>query len=188
MYSLKNLFRDEQRRVLTEVLQSTVEHASTVYRQMYEDEAPMLRFLSDCGLPIPAELKATAEVALNGLLQGALSTPELDLSVIQGLLEELMVAKIPLDTKGLEITLRRNIEATAERFIDDPKNLPRLAKFRELVAAARSLPFPLVLWQVQNRCYELLQQLYPQMLQDGETRWVAAFRELAALLSLRVEE
>jgi alpha-amylase/alpha-mannosidase (GH57 family) len=182
MYSLKNLFREEQRKVLAEALESTVEHSSAVYRQMYEEQAPLLRFLSDCGVPIPGELKATAEVALNGLLRQALAAPELDLAVIQGLLEEIRIAQILLDQAGLEITLRRNLEKGTERFLEDPKNLPRLAKFRETVAAACSLPFPLILWQVQNRCYEILQQLYP-----GDARWSAEFRELAGLLSLRVE-
>jgi hypothetical protein len=182
MYSVKNLFRDEQRKVLTEVLESTVEHSSSVYQQMYEDQAPLLRFLNDCGVPIPSELKATAEVALNALLRQALAAPELDLAMIQGLLEEIRIAQIVLDQAGMEMTLRRNIEKGAERFLEDPKNLPRLAKFRESVAVARSLPFPLILWQVQNRCYEILQKVYP-----GESRWSAEFKELAGLLSLRVE-
>ena len=187
MYSLKNLFRDEQRKVLTEALESTVENASSVYRQMYEEQAPLLRFLSDCGMPIPNELKATAEVALNGLLRQALGSPELDLTAIHSLLEEIRIAQIPLDRDGLEITLRRNIEKGAERFLEDPKNLPRLAKFRETVAAARSLPFELILWQVQNRCYEILQRLYPHTPRHGDAKWRAEFKELAGLLSLRVE-
>jgi hypothetical protein len=187
MYTLKNLFHDEQRKVLTEALESTVEHSSAVYRQLYEEQAPLLRFLVDCGMPIPNELKATAEVALNGLLRQALAAPELDLAIIQGLLEEIRIAQISLDQAGLEITLRRNIEQGAERFLEEPKNLPRLAKLRETVAAARSLPFPLVLWQVQNRCYEILQRVYPSMPGGGESRWSKEFRELAGLLSLRVE-
>jgi alpha-amylase/alpha-mannosidase (GH57 family) len=187
MYSLKNLFRDEQRKVLTEALESTVEHAGSVYRQLYEEQAPLLRFLGDCGMPIPNELKAAAEVALNGLLRQALAAPELDLAIIQGLLEEIRIAQISLDQAGLEITLRRNIEQGAERFLADPKNLPGLAKLREMVAAARTLPFPLVLWQVQNRCYEILQRVYPSMPGGGESRWSKEFKELAGLLSLRVE-
>jgi alpha-amylase/alpha-mannosidase (GH57 family) len=187
LYSLKNLFRDEQRKVLTEVLESTLEHSSSVYRQMYEDQSPLLNFLSDCGMPIPHELKATAEVALNGLLRQALAVPELDLAVIQGLLEEIRIAQIPLDQAGLEITLRRNVENGAERFLEDPRNLPRLAKFRETVEAALTLAFPLVLWSVQNRCYEVLQKVYPHMLGNGESRWSSEFKELAGLLTLRVE-
>jgi alpha-amylase/alpha-mannosidase (GH57 family) len=182
MYSLKNLFREEQRKVLAEALESTLEQASAVYRQMYEEQAPLLGFLNDCGMPIPSELKATAEMALNGLLRQALAAPELDLAVIQGLLEEARIAQILLDQTGLEITLRRNVENGARLFLEDPKNLPRLAKFRGTVAAARSVPFPLILWQAQNLCYEILKKCYP-----GESRWNEEFRELAALLSLRVE-
>ena len=187
MYSLKNLFRDEQRKVLTEVLQSTVEHSSSVYREMYEDQAPLLSFLSDCGIPIPKELQATAEAALNGLLREALAAPELDLSAIYNLLEEIRIAQINVDRTGLEMILRRNVEKGAERFFEDPKNLTRLTKFREMVAAARTLPFPLVMWQVQNRCYELLQRVYPHMLGSHDSRWKTEFKELAGLLSLRVE-
>jgi alpha-amylase/alpha-mannosidase (GH57 family) len=192
-YSLKNLFRDEQRKVLTEVLESTVEHSFSVAREIYEDEAQLLRFMSDCGIPIPRELKAAAEVALNGLLRQALAAPELDQSAIQGLLEEMRIAGIPLDQAGLEIVLRRNLEKGADRFFEDPRNLARITKFCENLVAARSLPFPLVLWSVQNRCYEVLQKIYPQVHEKAardkaDARWVAQFQELAALLSLRVTE
>jgi hypothetical protein len=178
---------------LTEVLESTVEHSFSVAREIYEDEAQLLRFMSDCGIPIPRELKAAAEVALNGLLRQALAAPELDQNAIQGLLEEMRIAGIPLDQAGLEIVLRRNLEKGADRFFEDPRNLARITKFRENLVAARSLPFPLVLWSVQNRCYEVLQKIYPQVQEKAardktDARWVAQFQELAALLSLRVGE
>jgi alpha-amylase/alpha-mannosidase (GH57 family) len=185
-YSLKNLFRDEQRKVLTEVLESTLEHSFSVAREMYEDQAPLLRFMSDCGIPIPRELQAAAEVALNGLLRQALAAPELDETAIQGLLEEIRIAGIPLDRNGLEIVLRRNLEKEADRFFEDPGNLGRLTKFRDNLVAARSLPFPLVLWSVQNRCYEVLQKVYPRELSDA--RWAEQCRELAGLLALSVSE
>jgi hypothetical protein len=182
-YSLKNLFRDEQRKVLGEVLESTVEHSFNVAREIYEDEAQLLRFMSDCGIPVPRELKAAAEVALNGLLRRALAAPELDHTAIQGLLEEMRIAGIPLDQDGLEIVLRRNIENGAERLFEDSRNLARLMKFRENLAQARSLPFPLVLWSVQNRCYEVLQTIHDK----SHSRWREQLLELARVLSLRVE-
>jgi alpha-amylase/alpha-mannosidase (GH57 family) len=190
-YSLKNLFRDEQRKVLTEVLESTVEHSFSVAREMYEDQAQLLHFMSDCGIPIPRELKAAADVALNGLLRQALAAPDLDQTVIQGLLEEMRIAGIPLDQGSLEIVLRRNLEKGADRFFEDPVNLARLTRFHENLVAARSLPFALVLWSVQNRCYEVLQKFYPQIREKAahdkaDAHWVAQFQELAGLLALRV--
>jgi len=192
-YSLKNLFRDEQRKVLTEVLESTVEHSFSVAREIYEGQAQLLRFMSDCGIPIPRELKAAAEVALNGLLHQALAAPELDKAAIQGLLEEMHIAGIPLDQGGLEIVLRRNLERGADLFFEDPRNLARLAKFRDNLIAARALPFRLVLWSVQNRCYEVLQKVYPGVRENGrneedDAAWFAQYRELAALLSLSVTD
>ena len=187
VYSLKNLFRDEQRKVLNEVLESTVEHSFSVAREIYKEEAQLLRFMNDCGIPIPRELKAAAEVALNGLLRQALTAPQLDRSAIETLLEEMRIAGIPLDQSGLEIVLRRSLEKAADLFFDDPKNLTELARFRENLIAARALPFPLVLWSVQNRCYEVLQKIYPQM-HENDARWTEQFRELAGLLSLSVPE
>jgi alpha-amylase/alpha-mannosidase (GH57 family) len=190
-YSLRNLFRDEQRKVLAEVVGSTVEHSFSVARMIYEEEAELLRFMSDCGIPLPRELRAAAEVALNGLLHQALAAPALDRDAIEGLLDEMRIAGIPLD-QGLEIVLRRNLEKAADRFFEDPLNLPGLIQFRENLVAARSLPFEIVLWSVQNRCYEVLQKVYPQMLErdahaKSDARWLAQFRELAGLLQLRVE-
>jgi alpha-amylase/alpha-mannosidase (GH57 family) len=182
-YSLKNLFRDEQRKVLTEVLESTVEHSFSVAREIYEAEAQLLRFMSDCGIPIPRELKAAAEVALNGLLRQALSAPELDLPTIQNLLDEMRIAGISLDQASLEIVLRRNLEQCAARFFEDPHNFALLTTFRDNLVAASSLPFPLVLWSVQNRCYDLLQKLDPH----ADPQWLAECRALAALLQLATE-
>jgi hypothetical protein len=179
-YSLKNLFRDEQRKVLTEVLESTLEHSFTVAREIYEDEAQLLRFMSDCSIPVPRELKAAAEVALNGLLRQALGASELDRSAIQNLLEEMRVAGISLDQAALEIVLRRNLEKQAARFFEDPKSAALLAGLRENLEAARSLPFPLVLWSVQNRCYELLRTIGP----EADPDWAAQCRELGTLLDL----
>jgi hypothetical protein len=196
-YSLRNLFRDEQRKVLTEVLESTVEHSFSLAREIYEEQAELLRFMSDCGVPLPRELKAAAEVALNGLLHKALAAPALDRPAIQALLDEMRIAGIHLDQSSLEIVLRRNLEKAAEIFFADPQNLPALIQFRGNLVVARALPFPVVLWSVQNRCYEVLHKIYPQ-LQERRLRenhgqdkagahWLAQFRELAGLLQLRVE-
>jgi alpha-amylase/alpha-mannosidase (GH57 family) len=182
-YSLKNLFRDEQRKVLTEVLESTVDHAFTLAREIYEDQAQLLRFMNDCGIPVPRELKAAAEVALNGLMRQALATPELDQNTLQSLLEEMRVAGIALDQAGLEIVLRRNLERSAASFFEDPNNLALLTRLRDNLIAAGSMPFPLVLWAVQNRCYELLQNLDS----NADPHWLKACRDLAGLLQLRAE-
>jgi hypothetical protein len=183
-YSLKNLFRDEQRKVLKEVLESNVEVSEASYQHMYDPQVPLLRFLSDCGVPIPAALRATAEIALNGRLRRALDTADLNLLAVQALLEEVRTAGIPLHKPELEMVLRRNLEHTARQFFDNPRSLDVLRKLRQEVEAARTLPLPLELWSIQNHAYAVRERVYPAMKGRAEASWRGEFDRLCELLHL----
>jgi alpha-amylase/alpha-mannosidase (GH57 family) len=185
-YSLKNLFRDEQRQVMGEVIEATLADSEASYRQMYAQQAPLLRFMSDCRIPIPKEMKATAEVALNDLLRHALKTEVLDLSDIHGLLEEVQVAGVPLHLEALEMILRRNLEKSCREFYDNPRDLAALRQCRESVEAAKTLPLPLVLWSIQNHCYAVLERIYPEMKAQDQQEWRDEFEQLCGLLSILV--
>ena len=185
-YSLRDLFRDEQRRVLNEVIKTTLDDMEAFYRQTYENQAPLIRFLHDCHIPIPNEMRDNARVALNDLLRHALAAPQLDGALIKNLLAQIPVAGASLDTALLEITLRRNLERTCESFFNQPRDLAALRKCRESVQAAQGVPLPLVLWAVQNRTYAVLQTLYPEMKEANEQDWLAEFDQFAQLLGIRL--
>jgi len=187
VYSLKSLFKDEQRKVVNEILKPILEKVEASERELYENEAPLLRFMRECNIPIPKELKVTAEFAVNSLLKRALEDGGLDLERVQNLLEDVQGIDAPLDQAALEITLRRNLERKAEAFLANPRDVDALRELRESVAIAKSLPLPLVLWSVQNRSWEILQKVYPEMKQNGESEWTAEFEQLGQLLSLRID-
>jgi Fe-S oxidoreductase len=42
------------------------------------------------------------------------------------------------------------------------------------------------LWSLQNHCYSVLEKVYPQMGEKGESEWVGEFEQLAALLRLKL--
>jgi hypothetical protein len=187
VYSLKSLFKDEQRKVVNEILKPILERVEDSQRELYENEGPLLRFMRECYIPIPKELKVTAEFAVNSLLKRTLEDGGLDLEHVQNLLEDARGIDAPLDQATLEITLRRNLERKAEAFLGNPRDLTALRELREYVAIAKSLPLPLILWSVQNRCWEILQKVYPELKQNGAFEWTAEFEQLAQLLSLRIE-
>ena len=191
-YSLKDLFRDEQRKVVDEILKSTLREAESAYRQLYDNHAPLLRFLVSCQIPLPREMRTTAEYAINSLLRSCFASDELDFDRTNNLLEEARIADVKLDTTTLEFTLRRTVERLSDRFFAAPLDIPLLVKFDDAITGARQLPFPLVLWSIQNKCYEILQNRYPDIMKQAgsgdETArtWVAHFRHLGEQLSLKV--
>jgi len=172
--------------VMHEILKPALKAAEVAKRQLYETQAPLLRFMSDCHIPIPKAMRMTAELALNGMLRRALEESDLNLEQIQGLLEDIRLAQAPLDEAVLEIQLRRNLERNSESFFENSRDLSQLSKLREMVEAAKSLPLPLVLWSMQNYCYDVLKKVYPEMKERGEQEWTAQFEQLAALLDLKV--
>jgi len=166
-YSVRSLFRDEQRKTLDLILSATLEEAETLYRQIYEHRAPMMRFLTALHIPLPKAFQSAAEIVLNGYLRRAFEQEEIDTERINGLLETGKVEGISLDNATLEFAFRKNIERMAERFAAEPTE----AHLRQLDTAAsllRSLPFTVDLWKVQNVYYGMLKNVYPKMRENKE--------------------
>ena len=192
-YSLKSLFRDEQRNILSDILISTLDEAEAVYRQLYEHHAPLMRFLADLRTPLPKAFRTTAEYALNSHLRRAFSADELDIPRVRSLLEEARIGGVDLDATTLEFTLRKTIERMAERLRDNPTDLNDLQSLHEAVELLGILPFAVTLWAVQNVGYDVLQSTYKEMSEraeagdeDGAT-WIEHFRAIAQTLSLRID-
>jgi alpha-amylase/alpha-mannosidase (GH57 family) len=192
-YSLTSLFRDERRRILDIILESTLADAEAIYRQIYETNAPLMRFLKDSGTPVPIALCTAVEVVLNADLRRAFENEEFSPEHIDPLLEESRSEGISLDEDTLEYALRGSLERIAQRFIASPTELGLLEKLHEGVGMLPTLPFQVNLWRVQNTCYDLLETVYPEFKAradqgDEKARQLLDhFTALSQKLSLRVE-
>jgi hypothetical protein len=191
-YSLKSLFRDEQRKILYLMLENTLKEAEAAYRQLYEYHAPMMHYLKDLGVPAPKALSAAAELALNIALRRAFENEEMDPELIQSYLNETKEEGISLDAEILEHTLRRSLESMADRFAADPTDISILQNLETAVGILESLPFKLNLRRIQNTFYTMLQSSYPEFKARSEQgdpdsrEWVAHFLRLGDRLSVRI--
>lgn len=192
IYSLKSLFKDEQRKLLDLILQSTIVEAESAYRGVYEHHAPLMRFLHGLRLPIPRIFQHAAGVALNSMLRQAFAARPLELERIRTLIEEAKVAGAELDHTTLEFALRKRIERLSDLLYAEPQDLDALQRLDDVLGLQEDLPFTLVLWSIQNKCYEVLLNTYPEMVARARTKdpeaaqWVESFQSLGAKLHLLV--
>ncbi len=190
--SLKQLFRDEQRRILRIILESTRGEAEKALRHIHERELPLMRFLADVGSPLPRVFRATAEFVINADLRRALGAERLDVPGLSALLEEAARERVPIDAETLEYLLGQRLEQFARDFAEEPGKLPRLETLRQAVDLARRFPFPVRLWPVQNALWRSLQREYAPMLERAESgvpaarAWLKSVTALAERLSVRV--
>jgi len=161
-FSLRQLFKDEQRKITNLILTESLNSAAAVYRTVFESQAPLIRFLNGLDIPVPGALKSAAEIALNSQLQQSVDRPELDIENIQSLLREAAASKITLDNTTLEYKMRKRLEKEAADFAANPGDIRAVERINKLLNLLPSLPFPVVLWEAQNLVYRPLLTAYQQ--------------------------
>ena len=191
IYSLRSLFRDEQREILDSILESTLADAEAYYRELYEDHVPLMRFLKDAGIPAPKALYAAAELVLNASLRQALENKDLSPKLIMGLLEEAKVEGVTLYLETLEYSLRKNLDEMAEQISKKPLEIFFLKKLNSGLDLLPLMPFTVNLWKIQNVFYDLLQNFYPTVREKAEydksfQEWGGVFISLCDKLLLSV--
>jgi alpha-amylase/alpha-mannosidase (GH57 family) len=191
-YTLKLLFRDEQRKILNLIFESALAEVEAAYRQIYENRAPLIRFVAELGMPQIRRFQVAAEFTLNADLERAIEQETWDADRIRGLLEEAQKVGVPLDVATLEFALRRRLEAIAEGWRKQPCDLERLQLLESSVRLARSFPFEVRLWEIQNAYYSVVHTMKDahgkcSHSADETNAWHSSSRALGELLSMHLE-
>jgi alpha-amylase/alpha-mannosidase (GH57 family) len=190
-YSLKLLFRDQQRRVIRRILDSSLNRAEASYRHIYDTDAPLMYFVKSLNMPLPNRFRMAADFVINTDLRRAFDSNNLDLEKIGLLLEEAERVGVSLDRATLEFSLRRTIERIARFLAGNPEALHLVQNLNSAVALARSLPFQVDLWTAQNVYHEIRANLSPAVEQraaNGDPEavtWAGLFRTLGENLQFR---
>ena len=172
-------------------MQATVAEAEARFRETYEAQKPLMRFVADLGVPLPTALRFAGEVTVNADLGEEIDREHPDWDRITSLIEEANSARIPLDTVGLGHALEKAIERTIYRIGAHPLAMEPLEELVRAVTLMRSLAFSVDLWDTQNAYWELLGSTYPEALAHAKAgdeearRWSERFASLGDQLFIR---
>jgi len=191
-YSIRNLFRDEQRKVINNIMESSLAEITAAFYQVYDRHYPPMRYLSELGNPIPRSFHVAADFILNTELHKALSDIPIDIDKISGFLEEIRTWKVDLDTEEFSYLMQQNLERIMTRFANTPEDTNNLETMLSAVGILKSLPFPVDLWRVQNLYHGLLNSVYPEFTKkassgdENAANWAKQFASLGNILSVKV--
>jgi hypothetical protein len=189
-YSLKLLFRDEQRKILRIILNSALEEAESSYRQLYDSRAPLMRFVAAHGIPLIRHFQVAAEVSLNAELRRAIEAENVNVDLVRALMEEAKAVHVNFDAATLEFALRRKLETMAEDWEAQPCDLEKVSSLEAAVRLARSFPFEVRLWEIQNVYHSVLMSSANGNKPHGAgcdvPEWNQSFRALGEQLGMRM--
>jgi hypothetical protein len=191
-YSIKSLFKDQQRKALRMIMETAMAEGEAYARQFYEANAPTMRYLIGIRAPLPKAFKATAELIVNLDLDRVFDSEIVDVDQCRQLLKEAEIFDLELNKPILGYELGLAIERTTARFAADPGSLAKLKHLLALVEFAGQSPFPVNYWRVQNLFWDLSRGHYPSVLAKAKEHdssahaYVDDFLALAEMLKVRV--
>lgn len=183
------LFRDEQRRIVRQILATPIDEAELAYRQLYENRVSLMHFLAALNFPRPKVLQAAAEFTLNEDLRSSIDAENRSIERTRDILDEIRRMEVPIDSTTAEFAIRRKLEDLAARFRENPARMDLLEQLVASVELALSLPFDVQFWKVQNEYFEVLQTFYPEARKSPKAaeKWLDLFTNLGSKLSFHFE-
>ena len=187
-YSLKNLFRDEQNRILNQILATTRDDIHNTYRLITDRYAPLDRFLADLHAPPLKGLELAMEIVLNSELRRQFESDHLDSERVRSLLAEGASTRATLDSGVLAYALKGHLERLSDRFLKSPEDGDLLQNIVSAAELVHHVPFGVNLWKPQNICHGMLKTVLPEMRKraagcdDKAKVWVEKFRALSEQL------
>jgi alpha-amylase/alpha-mannosidase (GH57 family) len=183
-YSLVDLFRDEQRKVLGHVISQALEGVERAYRLVFDNNRVLMLFVQETGVPIPKPFLTAAEFTLSIDIRRAIEDGEIDVEKIRSILNEIRKWRVPLDQVDIEFTLRHTLERAMSRLAVNPADPGSLSRVADLIGLLPSMEFETNLWRVQNIYFKMAKTVYLDFLSkamaadEDAVKWVETFTQI----------
>jgi len=190
-YSLWHLFRDEQRKVLNKILESTLGEIETSFRQIYERHYSAMQVMREMRIPVPKAFATATELILSTNIRHELQNEELDLEEIQRLVQESERWSLELDKQNLGFVANQKINLLMQRLSQAPHNIALLDTIGDVLRVLSAIPLELDLWKAQNIYFSIGTQRYNEMEKKSDQgdskakKWLTHFNRLGKYLNVR---
>ena len=178
-FSLRALFHDEQAAILERLLRDRTREVEHTLKGIYDQTAPLIRFVQSLGHPAPEVFRAAAEYTLRVRLRAAVSAGTLiDLNRVARLLGEAGDAQIALDPVALGFALASTLQELLDAVVGSPDDPTLTARLAELTAFVASSPWKMDLGDQQELMWRHMSAHLPRWKAEGG----AAAEQLAELV------
>jgi hypothetical protein len=191
-YSLWHLFKDQQRRILYELLETTWQEIEAAFRHIYEHNYTIMNIMRGMDIPLPKALSAPAEFVINQDLRRFIEDDKSDLDEIKKLANEAAKLSLQLDDAMLRYEASRRINRLMGRLENSPEDTDLLERIESTMRTLLTVTSELDLQKAQNVFFGIGRQTYPLMCRKADsadtvaTKWIQHFKNLAQFLDVEV--
>ena len=191
-YSLWHLFKDEQTKILYQILDSTMGEIEVSLRQINEHHYPIIQVIKQLNIPLPKMLANTVLVMINTDLLKAIGSEIPDFVRLKELVDEVKNWSLEIDKVTLEFVSRRKINNMMDELAAHTQRVQILEIVETLLRILHPLSLDIDLWKAQNVYFTVGKNVYFEMKAQSEQghenaqKWIAAFDKLGEYLQVKV--
>ncbi|HVV69104.1 MAG TPA: DUF3536 domain-containing protein [Gammaproteobacteria bacterium] len=184
LYTLKNMFRDEQRIVINEILKLPLSEAESMYRFFYDNHASIMSYVNNLSIPLPLTLHKTIEYVINSNLKQAIHEDILNLERIEQLFALAEKFHTEFYHTEIEFLLQQQMVTVFKNFQSNPFNEELLKKLINLLEILNKINLIINPWQVQNIMYHL--SMEDRIRNQADEGYKNLFRQLLQQLKMNL--
>ncbi len=189
-YSLKDVFRDDQIRILRSIVREAVEKATDLNEIIYRDNSALLHFMNEIRMPPPKPFRMAAEIVINAKIKQLLANQEIDVETLTKLIADSKTFNVQLELDQISLEASKKIVRELQNLLDATANVKKIEDIDKLITALLGLPLKLELWQAQNIAFDIVEKMYNPMKEkkdDSAQAWVLAYQKLCRSIGIRLD-
>ncbi|HBG60479.1 MAG: hypothetical protein A2Y03_04080 [Omnitrophica WOR_2 bacterium GWF2_38_59] len=191
-YSLYHLFKDEQTKILYQILDSTLVEIEASLRQINEYHHPIIQIVKQLKIPLPKMLSSTVIVMLNAELLQVLSSESIDFDRLKILAAEIETWSLEIDTVTIGYLVKKRINILMDKLIKTPRKVKIIELVEMLLKILKPLGLTVDLWRCQNIYFLLGKRIYSKIKAKADkghkssAAWVEQFKSLGKQLNVNI--
>jgi len=192
-YSLWDLFKNEQGRVLKQILSKTFDSIEAHFREIYDHYYPLMQLKPEFHIPLPKALSMTVEFVLNRDLINIFEAEQVDLVKLERLVAETKKWPLVIEKSALTFVISHRIDKLMETFAGRSYDNSLLQMICDALRIIEPLSLSLDLWKSQNIYFSMLKTVAASVKERAGQKdrsaqqWVKLFNTLGKYLKVKVE-
>jgi alpha-amylase/alpha-mannosidase (GH57 family) len=192
-YSLWHLFKDEQRHILYELLETTWQEIESSFRHIYEHNYTIMQIMRGMNIPLPKALSTPAEFILNQDLCLAIQDEEVDISELKKFTEQARLLSLKLEEDILRFEASHKINKMMQKLESSPEDVELLERIAKILQILSTLIDQLDIQTAQNTFFAISKETYPKINENANSgdekskKWIEFFKILAQYLNVKVD-
>ncbi len=190
-YSITQLTKDSQRKVIDQIMQATMQDIEASYRQVYRHHYHMMNLMSRLEAPVPGVFRSTVEFVLTADFQKIFSPAKPEIDDLISLADEARRWNIHLQSEMHSYIATKRVNALVNAWGKAP-SVNQLNYMVKLLIALKAIGLHFDPWKAQNEFFITCNRYFGEI-RDRANRgeamaahWVKYFLELGELLDVKV--